>query len=117
MWKGWDGKPGGAHLFVLNGYNDFTTHPVGMNAITIAGDLAPVEPPGWDVDPFGVWDRPSELLPIVGNRPAFDGGAVTLATYLDPNTTHYTIQDLSLERARAMAFLLDGLDGVPTLAP
>ncbi|MBW2457472.1 MAG: hypothetical protein JRI68_23395 [Deltaproteobacteria bacterium] len=117
VWKGWEGNPTGADLFVLNGYQDFTTHPIGMNAVTIAGDLAPVEPPGWDVDPFGVWERQPETLPIAGNRPAFDGGSVTLATYLDGNTSHFTIYDLSQERARAVAFLVDALDGMPTLAP
>ena len=116
-WKGWEGKPAGANLFVLNGHEDFTTHPIGMNAITIAGDLAPVEPPGWDVDPFGVWDRQPEPLPIAGNRPAFDGGSVTLATYLDATTSHFTIYDLWAERTRAIAFLVDALDGMPTLAP
>jgi hypothetical protein len=116
-WKGWEGRPAGAHVFVLNGYNDFTTHPLGMNAITIAGDLAPVDPPGWDVDPFGVWDRQPEALPISGNRSGFDGGDLTQATYLDGVTSHFTIYDLPQERARAVAFLVDALDGVPTLAP
>ncbi|MCC6528193.1 MAG: hypothetical protein IT373_36435 [Polyangiaceae bacterium] len=114
-WRGWEGKPAGAHLFVLNGHNDTTTAPKGMEAITIAGDLAPVAPPGWDVDPFGVWDRDAEPLPISGNRLAFDGGDLTQATHLDADTGHFTIYDKPAERARAVAFLVDALAGVPTL--
>ena len=63
---GWEGRSGnatGAHLFVLNGYNAFATHPRGIDAGTIAGDLAPIDPPGWDVDPQGVWQRSAEPRP------------------------------------------------------
>lgn len=116
-WRGWEGKPEGAHLFVLNGYNDPTAHHEGIEAITIAGDLAPIEPPGWDVDWFGVWDRAPEVLPIAGNRVASDGGPLTQATYLDAETGHHTIDDRPAERARAVAFLVDATNAVPTLAP
>ena len=116
-WKGWADKPAGAHLFVLNGHNDTTTAPMGIDAITIAGDLAPIDPPGWDVDPFGVWSRSAEALPIAANRTAFDGGDLTQATHLDADTGHFTIYDRPAERARAVAFLVSALSGVPTIAP
>ena len=117
-WRGWAGKPEGANLFVLNGLHDDTTGLRGIEAVTIAGDLAPVAPPGWDVDPFGVWDREPEPLPIQGNRDTEDGGSRTQATYLDADSGHFTIYDRSAERARAVAFLVDALThDPPTLAP
>ncbi len=116
-WQGWSGKPSGANLFVLNGYTDFTTHPLGMNAVTIAGDMGVVAPGGWDVDPHGVWPREPAPLPISGNRTGYDDKPHTVATYLDAEESHYTIYGKSQERARAVAFLLDALSGMPSLKP
>lgn len=114
-WSRWAGNPTGANVFVLNGFNDDTTHPIGIDSLTIAGDMGIVDPPGWDVDPFDVWNRDSEGLPIVGNRSAPDGSPITVVTYLDPSTGHFTIYDRADERARAVDFLVDALDGIPTL--
>ena len=114
-WRGWSGKPSGANLFVLNGFTDFTTHPLGMNAITIAGDMEVIAPGGWDVDPHGVWERNPAALPISGNRTDYDDKPHTVATYLDAEESHYTIYGKPQERARAVTFLLDALSGMPSL--
>lgn len=116
-WGGSPQRPGGANVYVINGFNDDTTHPIGMSFLTIAGDLAPIAPAGWDVDPYGVWTREAEQLPIAGNRIGFDGQPHTLATYLDPQTGHGTIHSVDFARLMGRNFLLDALENdVPELA-
>ncbi len=92
-WKGWEGNPGGNHLLMTNGDEDDTTHSTSIAALTIAGDAAPMSPPGWQVDPWLVWERDEEVPPIVGNREALDGSALTLVSYLRAGSGHFTIYD------------------------
>ncbi len=116
-WSGSPQRPQGANVYVINGFNDDTTHPIGMSFLTVAGDVAPIAPAGWDVDPYGVWFREPEELPIRGNRTGFDGNPHTLATYLDPMTGHGTIHDVAFAREMGLNFLLNALDDdVPELA-
>ncbi|MGB1016736.1 MAG: alpha/beta hydrolase family protein, partial [Nannocystaceae bacterium] len=115
-WRGSPQRPSGANVYVINGFTDDTTHPIGMSFLTIAGDLAPIAPAGWDVDPYDVWSREPESLPVQGNRSGFDGLPHTLATYLDPVTGHGTIHEVGFARTLGLNFLLDALDGVPELA-
>lgn len=114
-WRGWDDHPAGNNIFLTNGFHDDFT-PVGtMNAITIAGGAQPIDPAGWEVDPFGVWEVEPAQLPIEGNTEAVDGAPLTIATYLDADTGHYTIYDRIGVRAMATDFWVTSLDGVPGL--
>lgn len=110
-WAGWPEHPSGHDVFVSNGINDVTTPERAMNAITVAGGLAPISPPGWDPDPYGVWDVSAESLPISGNRLAFDGSPRTFATYLSDTNGHFTIQQRGDVRTLAMDFLRSAADG------
>lgn len=110
-WAGWSEHPSGHDVFVSNGVDDVTTPVRSMSAIAIAGGLSPISPPGWDVDPFGVWDVAPAQLPISGNRSAFDGTPRTFATYLSDTTGHFTIQQRSDVRALAMDFLESAATG------
>ena len=116
LWSGWEGNPSGNHVFVINGLEDGTTHPIGMTFLTVAADSAPIEPAGWNVDPYDVWDREPEALPIQGNREAYDGSPLTHASWLDAETGHGTIYQRRAPRDMAIFFWLDALDGgVPSL--
>ena len=115
-WSGWDQHPTGSNVYVINGYNDATTYYTGINDVTIAADLAPIDHSNsWDVDPSGVWGREHEALPISGNRTAFDGGAITLGTYLDFDGNHYTIYNNRPSRLIGLGFWLSALEGTPVL--
>lgn len=114
-WRGWPDHPSGSHVFLTNGMNDHTTPRRLIDMLTIAGDAAPLDPPGWDVDPHHVWSREPESLPIQGNRTALDDSPLTLGSYLDPETGHYTIYDVPEIRATAVGFWSSALEGVPRL--
>ncbi len=114
-WSGHAANLGGTHLFMVNGMNDPTTFPRSMNALTISGDLAPVFPAGWDVDPWGVWDRDEEPPPISGNRESPDGTPLTLASYLSATTGHYTLRNVDEVSAAAVGFWQTALEGTPRL--
>lgn len=104
-WKGWPGNPDGNHVFVINGFKDATTTPRGIDQLTITADLAPIDPPGWDVDVDGTWDRAPEPLPISGNRDTTDPTQqATLATLLDLDTGHFTVYQRRAARDLALRF-------------
>ncbi len=116
LWRGGDHNPSGAHVLLLNGFNDTTTFPMSMDAITIAGDADVVAPAGWDVDPYGVWDRDrAGVGPISGNREAVDGSPLTIASFLDPEGTHFTFSRNERARAMSVDFWLGTLEGVPVV--
>ena len=114
-WKGWPGNPGGTSILLTNGYNDHTTPPTSMNALAIAGDVPPLDTPGWDLDPFDVWDRSPEATPLSGNRTSLDGSPRTAGMYMDPDTGHYTIYDDDAVLQVMEEFWLSALDGTPTI--
>lgn len=115
-WAGGPRDPDGAHVFVVNGYNDTTTFPRSMVAMTIGGDLDVVAPAGWEVDPYEVWDRPSELAtPFSGNREAYDGSPLTMGSFLDFEGNHFTVRNNERARDMAIGFWTSALDGVPVL--
>ncbi|MCA9719955.1 MAG: hypothetical protein KC468_35135 [Myxococcales bacterium] len=116
QWGGTPERPRGANVFIINGYNDVTTHPIGMSYLTIAGDAAPIEPAGWEVDPHGVWAREPEALPIAGNRVGYDDAPHTVATYLDPLYGHHTLGNQPTPRELAVGFFLSAIDGQAQLA-
>lgn len=115
-WHGWPAHPGGNHVFVVNGYTDVTTTPRGMEHLTMAADMPPIAPPGWEVDPVGVWDGVPVPLPIMGNETASSGAPLTLATYLHATHGHGTIYRVPLTRELATTFWSTSLSGVPVLA-
>jgi len=114
-WRGWDGHESGSHVFMSNGQNDHTTPSALIDHLTVAADLAPISPAGWDVDPYDLWWRSEEATPIQGNRVALDGSALTSASYLNSETGHFTVQrdDQALEFA--VSFWVSALTGVPTI--
>lgn len=115
-WRGRPGHPAGAHVLVVNGWNDTTTFPPSMDAMAISGGLAPVAPAGWDVDTYAVWDEPSEVEPpIVGNATALDGSPLTLATFLDRDGDHFTVRTNRRVRDAALGFWSDAVVGVPAV--
>ncbi|MFK7986894.1 MAG: alpha/beta hydrolase family protein, partial [Sandaracinaceae bacterium] len=62
-WRGWTENPSGNHVFVINGREDTTTTPRGIEHLTMVADMPPTAPAGWDVDPAGVWDGEAVALP------------------------------------------------------
>jgi predicted esterase len=115
-WKGWSGKPSGVHVMAVDGFNDQDVYFTSMNAMVIGGDLALIDPPGWDVDPFGVWGRNPEALPISANREATDGSKLTMAAFLDPKLDHYVLWDSEVARQLVLGYLQTALSGVPTVS-
>ena len=115
-WHGWAENPDGNHVFVSNGLADATTTPRGMEHMTMAADMPPLAPPGWEVDPVGVWDREPVSLPVSGNEVALSGGALTIATYLDPTQGHGTIYRRPFVRELAVGFWDSARAGTPTLS-
>ncbi len=116
LWRGWEGNPAGNHVFVINGLNDSTTTPRGMEHLTITADLPPLDPPGWDVDPEGVWDGQPVALPVTGNVESSEGEPLTIATFLDGDQGHFTIYRRDYVRQMAVDFWNSAREeGVPTL--
>lgn len=113
FWKGWDENPTGNSVLMSNGYLDDTTHHTQISSIMIAADAAPVQPAGWDVDPWDLWNQPPELRPIFGNRRSIDGSPLTIAGYLDENQGHFTIYRNAAVMEMGAGFWLSALDGVP----
>lgn len=114
-WSGWEEHPSGSHMFLANGMLDHTTPQRLVEHITIVGDLAPIAPAGWDVDPYGLWDRAPEVLPISGNRTALDGSPLTLVTYLDEEQGHYTVFRVPEVRELMVSFWETALNGTPVV--
>lgn len=114
LWRGSPGREAGAHVYVVNGLLDHTTFPRSMNALTISAGLAPIAPAGWDVDPYDVWDAPSEVeLPIEGNSVSFGGDPLTMVTFLDAEEGHFTLQRNERAMEIAVSFWRQALSGVP----
>jgi hypothetical protein len=114
-WSGWDDNPDGVDMLIINGVEDHTTPVRSMNAIAISGNVSPADPPGWEIDPFGVWDGGSMQIPIAQNRTALDGTPRTHAAYLSGETGHFTIYRREEARRLAVQFLLSGAQGGATL--
>jgi hypothetical protein len=112
-WRGWTERPMGNNVLMSNGNEDDTTHYTSINTITIAGDAAPMAPAGWDVDPFGVWQRSEEDAPIEANRESIDGSPLTIASYLRDGSGHFTIYDHRPVMRMGADFWLTSIDGAP----
>ncbi len=118
LWRGTPARPAGNHVFVINGFTDDTTTPRGMDQLTLSAGLPTFDPPGWDVDPFGVGAPEPAPLPVRGNAQSASGAPLTLATYLDPAEGHFTIYRNATLRQMTVRFWQTALaDGVPTLQP
>ena len=115
-WRGWPEHQRGANILLINGRLDVTTPTRSINSITIAGDVAPVAEPGWDVDPFGVWDVEPETLPVSANTSSISGESLTIATILDADQGHYTIYRNEWARHLAVSFWSSAADGVPVIS-
>jgi hypothetical protein len=98
-------------MLLVNGIEDHTTPIDSMNALTVAGRVAPVQPPGWSPDPFGVGEVGPELMPITTNRETLDGGTRTHAAFMSGTTGHFTIYDRGDARSIAINFLESAADG------
>ncbi len=114
-WSGWDENPDGVDMLLVNGVEDHTTPVRSMNAIAVSGNVSQADPPGWEIDPFGVWDGGSLQMPIAGNRTSVDGTPRTHAAYLSGETGHFTIYRREDARRLAVQFLLSGVQGSATL--
>jgi len=115
-WHGWDGNPRGSHVFVSNGYEDVTTTPRGIEHMTMAANMPPIETPGWEVDPVGVWDGMPVTLPVQGNESSADGEPLTMATFLDVDQGHGTIYARPFARQLALSFWRTARVGTPRLS-
>lgn len=114
-WRGWPARPIGNNVLMSNGNEDETTHFTSINTITIAGDAAPLAPAGWEVDPFGVWERSAEQAPIEANRVSIDGSPLTIASYLRAESGHFTIYRHRSVMRMGADFWLTSIDGAPPL--
>jgi len=118
-WRGWEGAESGSSLFLINGQLDHTTPERSVNSMTISGDAAPVDEPdepGWNPDPFGVWDVQPLPLDISGNTTSLDGTELTIATVLDASEGHFTMYNQEWARALVIGFLETGATGTPVLS-
>jgi hypothetical protein len=116
LWRGTPSRPQGTHVFVINGHNDDTTTPRGIDNLTISGDLPTLDPPGWDIDPLGIGAPPTVPMPVHADTQSVSGEPLTIATYLDPNEGHFTVWDNPTVQQMAIKFWQTALsDGVPTL--
>jgi hypothetical protein len=112
-WRGWDGHAAGNNLLLLNGQQDHTTPERGVAAITIAGDAAPIQPVGFEVDPYGLWDVADEPSPVKGNTSSVDGTPLTIGTIVDGDLGHFVIYEDAEARAAAIGFWTSALSGTP----
>jgi hypothetical protein len=112
-WHGWSGNTAGVHVLVVDGKEDQDVYFTSMNAMVIGGDLAPLEPAGWDVDPFGVWDKMAEPLPLAGNRVSRAGTRLTMAALLDGKDDHYILWNSEPARTTAVNFVESAFSGIP----
>ncbi len=116
FWRGSAQVPDGNHVFVINGYTDDTTTPRGMDHLTIGADIPTFDPPGWQIDPFGIGAPPVVSPPVQGNTTAQSGRPLTLATYMDSHQGHFTVYRLAVLQRMTLGFWLDALAGeVPRL--
>ncbi|MCA9563044.1 MAG: hypothetical protein KC561_06125 [Myxococcales bacterium] len=115
-WRGWEGNPDGSHMFLINGRLDHTTPEDSVNSATVAGRVYPMEPSGWNPDPFLVADLLPIPRPVTANSVAYDGTtALTMATYLDAEQGHFTIYNNSEARNLLVDFWESALEGAPVL--
>ncbi len=118
LWRGTEARPEGNHVFVINGFHDDTTTPRGMDHLTISADLPTFDPPGWEIDPFGIGEPPRVQPPVRGNAESVSGDPLTLATYMDPYQGHFTIYRSGILRQMTVGFWQSALAGeVPLLEP
>lgn len=114
-WKGVAGEFDGSHMFITNGGQDATTARLGIDAVTIAGDVPPMKEAFWNLDPYGVWDVEPIDSPIMGNRMSVQGKPLTFATYMVSGQGHFTIYRVP----RAINLFVDFWDnaykGVPSI--
>lgn len=116
-WKGIPGEFKGSHVFMVNGNRDDTTAPDGISAITVAGDTPVLNPPGWEPDPYGIWQDPTAALPASATRTSADGDPLTFAAYLVDGSNHFTIYGRRRARELFNQFWRTGYEGVPVLGP
>lgn len=114
-WVGWPGNPDGVDMLIVNGVDDHTTPVRSMNSIAVAGNVSPLDPPGWNIDPFEVWNGAAQTAPLVHNRESVDGTPRTHAAFLSGTTGHFTIYRRDDAQEMAVEFLRSGVEGNATL--
>jgi hypothetical protein len=112
-WRGWADHPAGNHVLMTNGFRDSTTYHTQISAITILGDAAPLAPAGWEVDPWGLWNRSPQSPPLQGNRRSLAGTPLTLASLLVEDQGHFTIYRVAAAMRMGVRFWTSALGGVP----
>ena len=118
LWRGSAHNPRGNHVFVINGYNDETTTPRGMDHLTLTASLPVFDPPGWEIDPLNVATPTYVQPPLAGNELSFAGAPLTLATYLDPTGGHGTVYRNPILRQMTIRFWETALsESSPRLEP
>lgn len=90
-WRGSTGQPLGNHIFLINGFNDETTTPRGIDHLTLSAQIPIFDAPGWDIDPQNIGLPDLVSLPVTGNVNSLAGHPLTIATYLDPKEGHFTV--------------------------
>ncbi len=116
-WRGWDANPTGNHILVTNGLGDSTTTPRGMEHLTLSGNIAPIAPLAWEIDPENISNLEPTLLPVTGNTQSLSGDHLTIATYLNADTGHFTIYRRAFAREMAVNFWQSALtQDTPTIS-
>ena len=110
QWTGSSLNPEGNHVFVVNGQNDETSHPIGMAHLTISADLTPIAGYDWDVDRFNLWNTDPQSLPIQGNQSADSGRTLTHATLLNHDSGHFTLHRRDYAREMVVDFWMNALE-------
>lgn len=114
-WKGRKGLFKGNHMFLSNGGMDTTTAKLGIDAITIAGDLPPMNEAYWNVDPYNIWDSTRVDVPISGTRMDVDGNPLTFATFLVDGRGHFVLYRVPRVSLLYVQFWESAYEGVPVL--
>lgn len=114
-WRGVEGDFDGSHVFVSNGGQDATTARLGIDAMTIAANMPPLQEAFWNLDPYGVWGVAPVLVPLQGNTKSVGGRDLTIATYLLDGQGHFTIYRVPRATNLFVDFWDSAYKGVPTL--
>ena len=113
-WVGHDSHARGVNVLTVNGLLDDAVPARCADALTLSGDLAPIEAwawTSWDPDPTGLWPTASVALPLAANRQARDGSPLTHVTWMDADQGHFTIFRVERAREAFVAFLTSGWAG------
>lgn len=110
-WAGSPEDPNGLHVLVINGNEDGTTHVDAVNHLTLTANLPVIEPAGWSLDAYGVFDVRTTEMPLEPNTSTPSGDKVMHAAWLEESGGHFTIYYNSSVRDMAVEFWKSVRDG------